>query len=87
MTSASDAASTSWVAKPSASAGRAGVVVADAGGHVEARVAQVQRPRAPLVAVADDGDALARQRPEVRVTVVVDRRHRLGSSPWMAARG
>ena len=60
---------------------RAGVVVADAGRDVEARVAQVQRPRAPLVAVPDDGDPLAVQRRQVRVTVVVDRRHRLAFLP------
>src|SRR6266511_1647264 len=43
--------------------------------HVEAGVAQVQRPRPALVAVADDTHGLAAQRAEIGVLLVVDRRH------------
>ena len=43
--------------------------------HVEARVAQVERPRAPLVAVADHRHGRSGDRSEVGVVVVEDRRH------------
>jgi hypothetical protein len=66
---------------------RTRVVVSHAGRDVEAGVAQVERPRSPLVPVADDGHPLAVERSEVRVTFVVDRRHRYRLPPWMAARG
>ena len=42
---------------------------------VEARVAEVERPRAPLVAVADDRDRGALDGGEIGVVVVEDRRH------------
>ena len=56
-----------------------GLVGAHADGDVDARVAQVQRPRATLVAVADDRGSGAPNRIERGVGVVDDRRH--GSSP------
>ncbi len=55
-TSASDAASRSNAAKPSAWRLLAGGVGPHAGHHLEPRVPQVEGPRATLVAVADDGD-------------------------------
>jgi hypothetical protein len=55
------------------------LVASDAHRRPAAAVAQVERPRPPLVAVADDGDVLSRDCAHVAVTFVVDRRH-LGSS-------
>ena len=53
----------------------AGGVGPDAHPHVAAGVAQVQRPRAALVPVADHRDRGARERAQVGVVVVKDRRH------------
>ena len=51
------------------------LVGAHADGHVDAGVAQVQRPGAALVAVADDGDSGAPDRVEGGIGVVDDRGH------------
>ena len=80
MTSASFAASTSWASKPSATACSRVSSRAHAHDRLAPAVAQVQRPRAALIAVADDRDALALQRLEVGVVLVVDGRHRNDAS-------
>ena len=59
----------------------AGVVVADAGDDVEPGVAQVERPRAALVAVADDRHPPAVERGQIGIGIVVDRGHRLALLP------
>jgi hypothetical protein len=43
--------------------------------HAQAGIAQVQGLRAALVAVADHRDRLARERSEIGIFVVIDRRH------------
>ena len=76
MTSASFAASRSWASKPSAIRLLAGLVAADAHERLAPAVAQVQRPRPALIAVADDRDPSPAQRREIGVVLVEDRRHR-----------
>jgi hypothetical protein len=57
------------------------LVVAHADSDVDARVAHVQRPRAPLVAVADDRDPLAFEGAQVGVGLMKDLAHDPDGSP------
>ncbi len=60
--------------------GRGALGQADA--HVDARVAQVQRVRVALAAVADDRDPAALDDGQVGVVVVEHLGHRVGLSLW-----
>jgi hypothetical protein len=62
-----------------------GGALAQADGHLDAGVAQVQRVRVPLAAVPDDGDLLPLDDRQVGVVVVEQLSH--DGSPWCVSVG